>query len=439
MNVVEETDTTTGTIRVYSQDTGTGRSKKSGKLLATSAADGSWQLDNESEFRRVYNNAQRRQGKQTLGENEFKKEFYISGAKQFNLDRAEVLNEKTNYTNEEEYERSTSSFSSAGTPYVKDASTGTQNNSEGQQVADPDKNNNNDEVAVSSFGFFDNITPVSDLGTGGSDANLRYPLDRVPDLEYDFVTFTAHEYTAGQLTTVTGEERVGPRMESITLPILPNIEEANGIEWGEDKLNMIQKMGAEIAADTIGADNVGEALVNLASGTADAVDKILKENGDLRDRIISHFAGQAVGANVLGRSTGAVLNPNLELLFKGPQLRVFNFSFKLRPRYEDEAAMCKKIIKAFKRNMHVQRGTSGLFLTTPNIFKIQYYWKGGEHPYLNRIKPCALTNFKVGYTPDNNYMTYSDGSMTGYDITMTFAEIVPVYADQINESGGTGF
>ena len=51
-----------------------------------------------------------------------------------------------------------------------------------------------------------------------------------------------------------------------------------------------------------------------------------------------------------------------------------------------------------------------LFLYTPNMFFIDFMHKGGVHPFLNRIKPCALNNFAVTYTPDNAYMTYEDGS-----------------------------
>ena len=57
---------------------------------------------------------------------------------------------------------------------------------------------------------------------------------------------------------------------------------------------------------------------------------------------------------------------------------------------------------------------------------------------MNRLKPY-LTNFKVNYTPDNSYMTYNDGGMTGYDINLTFSEIVPIYADQINGEGYMSF
>jgi hypothetical protein len=45
----------------------------------------------------------------------------------------------------------------------------------------------------------------------------------------------------------------------------------------------------------------------------------------------------------------------------------------------------------------------------------------------------------VNYTPDGNYMTYSGGSMTQYDLSMTFGEIDPVYAqDYDDEQGKTG-
>ena len=79
-------------------------------------------------------------------------------------------------------------------------------------------------------------------------------------------------------------------------------------------------------------------------------------------------------------------------------------------------------------------------LVTPNIFKINYYFNdGADHPYMNRLKPCALTNFKVNYTPDNSYMTYGDGGLTGYDINLSFSEIAPIYADEIQNTTGMGY
>lgn len=76
---------------------------------------------------------------------------------------------------------------------------------------------------------------------------------------------------------------------------------------------------------------------------------------------------------------------------------------------------------------------SQLFLLAPNVFKISYVYTGdgsqnnGNHPYLNRIKVAALRDIAVNYTPDGNYMTYQDGSMTQYELNLTFGEIDPVY------------
>ena len=81
-----------------------------------------------------------------------------------------------------------------------------------------------------------------------------------------------------------------------------------------------------------------------------------------------------------------------------------------------------------------------LFLKTPNVFKLKYIFKNGrQHPFLNKIKRCALMNMQVDYTPDGSYMTYDDGSMTSYNVTMTFGELNPIYQEDFDSSNDMGF
>ena len=151
-----------------------------------------------------------------------------------------------------------------------------------------------------------------------------------------------------------------------------------------------------------------------------------------------------------------MINNNLELLFNGPNLRTFNFAFQLRPRSESEAELCRQIIRSLKKNSAPKRSPDFMFLETPMIFRIQYIYKGDksdipgansselvsqtEHPYMNKLKPCALTGLSVNYTPDGSYMTYADGgSMTGYDLSLTFKEIEPIYQDDQLTAGGMGY
>ena len=449
----EYTDTETGVVELYSQPTrGAMGSTTPGTLFATGDDKGKWSYNDQSGFRRGYNNKQRTQGKPTLTQEDFNKKFFTEGTKIVNNDRAAVLNNIENYTGVSQSVRNKVSFSENGIPGVINPETGLKNNSNGDSVVDSDNNTDEEEVAGSEQGGNPSDTSDSSSTLGGekdfgSNTNsFRYPIGILPDLDYDFIQFIACEYKAGGFTDLTTsgniEARVGPSAETITLPMIPALSESSQVGWGGDKLNELQAAGARIATNAIKAGdgfNIGAAAAELVNSTQKEANAILNNNPGLKDAIISYFAGQAVGANILTRQTGSVLNPNLELLFQGPSLRSFNFNFKFRPRDPDEAKMVRSIIRVFKRNMAVQRKKGELFLYTPNIFKIKYLHKGGDHPFMNRLMPCACTSFNVVYTPDNNYMTYADGSMTGYDVSFTMAEIVPIYADHQKDAGGTGF
>ena len=451
--VEETTYTDTGVIEIRSLPfLGT-----QGDLLAIGDAKGKWSYGDQTGFRRRYNNKQTTQGKPTLTQKEFNKKFFTEGTKLFNNDRANVLNTETNYETREEFERNTNSYSTNGIPGVKNSKTGDKNNSDGKTVVDTDKNTDEEKVAGAKQGGNSSGSSgnSSNLGKGrdfGSNTNsFRYPIGILPDLDYDFIQFIACDYKAGSFTggkfeglTAKGaiEARVGPSAETITLPMIPSITESNQVAWGEDRINPLQVAAANIAGKTLegqkGGIDLGAAIKEFAAASTAEATRLLNDDG-LKSFIVSYFAGLASGgANVLGR-TGSVINPNLELLFTGPSLRSFNFNFKFRPRDPDEAKMVRSIIRVFKRNMAVQRTEGELFLLTPNIFKIKYLHNGDPHPFMNRLMPCACTSFNVVYTPDNNYMTYADGSMTGYDVSFTMAEIVPIYADHHLNAGGTGF
>ena len=450
--VDEITNTSTGVVELYSQPTrGAMGSTTPGTLFATGDDKGKWSYNDQAGFRRGYNNKQRTQGKPTLTQENFNKKFFTEGTKIFNNDRANVLNTETNYETKELFENNTDAYSTNGIPGVKNFKTGDKNNSDGKTVADTDNNTDEEKVAGSEQGGNPSGGPDvlgSERDFGSTKNSYRYPLGRVPDLDYDFIQFIACEYKAGGFTNFTTkgniEARVGTPAETITLPMIPNLSESSQVGWGGKELNELQAAAARIATSTITAGdgfNIGAAARTLVSSTQKEASAILNDNPDLKNSIVAYFAGQAAqaGGSFLTRQTGAVLNPNLELLFTGPSLRSFNFTFRFRPRDPDEAEEIKQIIRVFKRNMAVQRKKGELFLYTPNIFKIKYLHKGGDHPFMNRLMPCACTSFNVVYTPDNNYMTYADGSMTGYDVSFTMAEIVPIYADHQKDAGGTGF
>ena len=145
----------------------------------------------------------------------------------------------------------------------------------------------------------------------------------------------------------------------------------------------------------------------------------------------------ATGGSVLTRTTGAIVNPNMELLFSGPTLRPFTFNWKMSPRDYEESEMIKKIIRMFKQSQAVKRSESMLFLKSPNTYAIRFLTaRGREHGYLPKIKECALTGFSMNYTPDGNYQTYENSSMVAYEMSMSFKELEPIYHDEYTALDG---
>ena len=228
---------------------------------------------------------------------------------------------------------------------------------------------------------------------------------------------------------------------TVVLPIPGGIKDQQQVSWADDKMSAAQIALSDIALSTI--TEGGEGFVDA---TGRVIDQAGANISDIKKALSANIAGQAAGANrLLTRQTGAIMNPNMELLFDSPQLRNFTFSFLLSPRSEKESKTIVKIIRFFKQGMSPIRSKSRLFLRSPHTFRLAYKHKATQldmegkdkdknkpatdHKFLNKFKECAMNGFGVDYTPNGQYSTYEDGSMTAYQVTMNFQEIVPIYND----------
>ena len=226
----------------------------------------------------------------------------------------------------------------------------------------------------------------------------------------------------------SGRKTGGKSIGSVILPIPGGISDTNAVDWGSGTMNPIQAAAANFALTSLqkGFSEGAEVAKDLAGAAA-------KAGPDVKKGIAAAIAGSAtqIGKQALQRGEGMVLNPNMELLFNGPQLRTFGFTFKLSPRSSREAQEVVKIIRFFKQGMSPIRSESNFFLKSPHTFTLKYMMgKGrGEQKYLNKFKECALSNASVQYTPDGNYNTFTDGIMTSYSLQLTFNELTPVFND----------
>ncbi len=221
---------------------------------------------------------------------------------------------------------------------------------------------------------------------------------------------------------------------SVFLPVPGGVGDNSSVSWGPDQMDPVSLGMANAVFDSLGSKTPGSEAVNQAQKIAN---EIAKDKGAVKTGLQGYFTKQITGVNILTRRTGAVVNPNMELLFNGPQLRPFAFNYKFSPRDREESYMVKRIIRMFKQSMAPQRTESQLFLKSPNTYKLKWIaGRGREHEFLPRIKECALQGFNVNYTPDGNYATYDDTSMVSYEVQFSFTELEPVYNDDYTKIDG---
>ena len=245
---------------------------------------------------------------------------------------------------------------------------------------------------------------------------------KIDMMKYEPKKFSKDSFSFSERSTDTNKRSIG----SVILPIPGGIQDGQTVTWGESSMTPIDmaKANAALTGVTKGLGEMVGEIGNMAGNLAGAVD-------DNKDALAAVIAGMAAGAgNMLTRTTGAIANPNMELLFGGPSLRTFSFQFQLSPRSKKEAMQAIKIIRFFKQGMAPIRTKSMLFMKSPHTFKLSYRKSANEEQkYLNKFKECALGTFGVNYAPNGNYSTFEDGVMTAYQISMTFRELNPIYND----------
>jgi len=277
-------------------------------------------------------------------------------------------------------------------------------------------------------------------GTRKNFGNHIYPIGLGGDKDQDVIKFTVLKYEPRGFKNPSNTSLLAmgdrgalanrdPR-GSVTLPAPSKIEDTNACDWGEDSMNAVQAAIANIGLEFLGGGDMGDALGSTAGAIKENRDQIKKALGPA----IVDMAMGGTSGSILTRSTGNIMNPNMELLFKKPTLRPFGFNFKLAPRSAAEAKKVIQIIRLFKQAMAPIRSKSQFFLKSPHTFRLQYLNRNKSIPFLNQFKECALQNMTVNYTPDGNYATYEDDngntrSVVAYSMTLQFKEIEPVYND----------
>ena len=322
--------------------------------------------------------------------------------------------------------------------------------------------------------------------------SLRYPGNVSTSENSDFVLFDFFDYVPPfkdnqQFSSKLPDDlksarKEGPIRKNADVRLFTNKTLAQYLRTGQSELlykrdksgtyPQIMLYMPDDISDTLKADWEGKAFGTTAAGalsaagTANAIEKVkstinvgknainrapIETAASLVTGLAKGITGDTISASdVFGGISGAIRNPNVEVLFQKMNLRTFDLSFKLIPYNAEEAGTIKKIINVFKKSMlptyklgeSKVLGTRGndnpaveaAFIKVPKVCKVTYMRGASQHPVLPTYKMCAVTDMNINYTPDGNYAVYNDGSPVAYELKLSFMETKLLFADEIPEA-----
>ena len=247
---------------------------------------------------------------------------------------------------------------------------------------------------------------------------LRYPADRPQSADY--VTFKHQKYSRGG-GGGGGEGGIVLYMPA-PAPSVTNANQWSGSgdkfagEFGQAKRNILQGAVEAMDAESFNLENVlagAQKITQSLKGT---------KVGELARQIGVMKLGQSMNLTAqqaLSVTKGQIYNPNIEMMYEGPQLRGFTFSFQCSPKSSQDAQAIRNIVREFKKWSAPK--PQGQKWNIPHVWQVTY---GGQaKQYYNKFKPAALTAIDVQYNPGiDSHMTFNDGAPIVTGLSLSFLE-----------------
>lgn len=125
-------------------------------------------------------------------------------------------------------------------------------------------------------------------------------------------------------------------------------------------------------------------------------------------------------------SNGYAMNPQLEILYKGPQNRQFRYTFRFTPRNQEESIEVQNLITTLRFHAcpEYSSSKSSRYFIPPSEFRISHmYGDGYYNESLPRIGQCVLEEVNVNYAASGHYAAFVDGRPTEMQMDLVFTEV----------------
>ena len=127
------------------------------------------------------------------------------------------------------------------------------------------------------------------------------------------------------------------------------------------------------------------------------------------------------------QAQGYAINPQVQMLYKGIDLRSFQLSFTFTPKSVGETEQVDKIISTFKYYFSpalqagAQTQTDSMFLIPPALFNVNFMINNIENKYLPKYGDCVLESLEVNYAP-NGWSSFESGAPVQTTLSLGFRE-----------------
>jgi hypothetical protein len=172
-----------------------------------------------------------------------------------------------------------------------------------------------------------------------------------------------------------------------------------------DQLNLGSEAGGQLLA-------AGKSIADAyeRGGAAEAGGAVAKTGAETAKQIVGTGAAKLLGSGQTGQAilaaTGRVQNPMLEMVYKSPNFRTFQFDFTFYPRDEREALEVQRILERLRFHQAPELvPNAGGFLIPPSEFDIKFYYAGKENNNIPQIATCVLATLDINYAP-NGWAAY---------------------------------
>ena len=297
---------------------------------------------------------------------------------------------------------------------------------------------------------------------GTQSNSLRYPEGLEFGKETDYVMFTFHRYkSGGNLTNSVGngsnkgiysgadaeaQQYVAAKdlPEQIILNMPSEVQSEIGAEWGGKSFSFIGSRvtaaGAQLAAnDFKGAASTLGNFIGESVKSGDAYQAMAAAAIVAGINKIPGVGGNLTMNDLIQGASSKILNPNVELMYEGPQLRALTMNLKLFARTSTEAQTLRKIGRAFRKAAlpssplkDDKKATAGRFIATPAYVKIRFMRGGDDNPDVPKYMMCALTGASVNYAPDGQYVSFAGGYLPALQLGLTLQETKIIFSDDID-------